>query len=328
MDLQILAQDAYRAGLYHQGTPGVRIDANESAILARQLEFVKRTVYEVKYPEMMSRRFVPASPEGVPAGADTISYDEFDQVGDAKIIANFADDLPEVDTFKVRVTGQVHWIGARYRYSLQDLQRAAFSGVPLSVRKALAARRAIEKTIDTIIATGNSLANLPGFINNSNITPITVTSWDAWVTNDDADDMIKFMTAGISAFFTQTMQTFQCDTVLLDPISYDILALKPRATGSDMTVLQFILETQRRRVPGFDIFPWHKLQNAGAGGTISRAIFYARNPEVLSVSIPQEYTELPPQAVDLAFRVPAYAKTAGVELHQPLAVVYADGADQ
>src|SRR3954470_19644785 len=97
-----------------------RLDVGETAILARQLEYVKASTYDVKYPAFMARNFFPVATD-TPAGAETISYYQWDQFGMAKVIANFADDLPMVDAFAKTFTSNVKSIGAAYKYSTQDL---------------------------------------------------------------------------------------------------------------------------------------------------------------------------------------------------------------
>ena len=72
------------------------LDANESAFFQRELEYVKSNTYDVKYPELKARRLFPLNPE-VDPGATKITYQQYDQTGIAKIIANYADDLPRAD---------------------------------------------------------------------------------------------------------------------------------------------------------------------------------------------------------------------------------------
>ena len=70
-----------------------RLDANESIFFARELEYVKSKAYDVKYPANNALALFPVSTEA-DAGADYISYESYDMIGMAKIIANYADDLP------------------------------------------------------------------------------------------------------------------------------------------------------------------------------------------------------------------------------------------
>ena len=61
-------------------------DADESAFFARELERVKAQTYDVRYPNLRSRDFIPVD-NSVGAGATEVTYRQFDRVGNAKIIA-------------------------------------------------------------------------------------------------------------------------------------------------------------------------------------------------------------------------------------------------
>src|SRR5690606_7886447 len=78
---------------------------NEDAgiIAARQLDYIKARVYERKLPPMAGLSLVPQESDA-PEWAETITYRTFDQVGIAKIIANYADDLPRADVKGTEVT--------------------------------------------------------------------------------------------------------------------------------------------------------------------------------------------------------------------------------
>src|SRR5690606_25509397 len=95
----------------------VRLDARETAILARQLEHVKARTYDVKYPAMMARRYIPVTNE-TPNGANSVTYRQWDQYGMAKVVANHADDLPMVDVVAREFTTPVKSLGDAYQYSV------------------------------------------------------------------------------------------------------------------------------------------------------------------------------------------------------------------
>src|SRR5690554_5233059 len=97
-----------------------RLDSRETAMLARQLEYIKAQTYDVRYPAFKARTFIPVSTE-VPPGAESITYRQWDQYGMAKVIANYADDLPLVDVVAREFTTKVKSLGEAYQYSIQDL---------------------------------------------------------------------------------------------------------------------------------------------------------------------------------------------------------------
>lgn len=74
-----------------------------------------------------------------------------------------------------------------------------------------------------------------------------------------------------------------------------------------------------------EIEAWDQLALADAAGTGPRIVAYHKDPEVLSLEIPQEYEQLPPQPVSLSFVINTHARCAGVLIPFPLGVAYMDG---
>ena len=73
----------------------LRFDSAEDASIffARELDFVKAETYDVQHPEFTAEKHFPISHEVNP-GAETITYYSFEKTGFAKIISNYATDLP------------------------------------------------------------------------------------------------------------------------------------------------------------------------------------------------------------------------------------------
>ena len=57
-----------------------RFDADESAVLARQLESIEKVVSQVRYPDLKALQFVPLIP-GIDPGAETYTWRLQDKVG-------------------------------------------------------------------------------------------------------------------------------------------------------------------------------------------------------------------------------------------------------
>ena len=125
----------------------VHLDANESVFFARELEYVKNRTYDKKYPDLRYSMFLPVSTEANP-GAESITFTSYDQVGIAKIIANYADDLPRCDAFGTQTETKVKGIGDAYGYSIQEIRNSMMANKNLDARKASACRRAIEQKIN------------------------------------------------------------------------------------------------------------------------------------------------------------------------------------
>ena len=306
--------------------PDLRLDANETAMLDRALRYVEAQVYNVEYPELRHRRYVPTD-NSVPPGAESIMYRQFEQVRNAKIIQrSYADDLPRADVLQQEFPIPIKAIGTSFEYSLRDLQAAAFSGVQLDSLRAQAARDSIEFELDDIAAFGREAVSLRGLANNSVVDVISaqdVSGKVTWIGDaKSSKEIISDLSLLTTHIVTETNQIYRPDTILLPTDLFEHIAVMPFGVESDRTVLEWF----RQNHPGVTIEGWYKLNAANAAGTGGRILSYLRRPTVLQEKIPMEYTQLPPQARNLAFVVNAWAITGGVHIYRPKAVVYMDGA--
>ena len=294
-----------------------RLDAAEVAHLTRQLEFVKARTYDVRYAALRARDFIPLSTEVDPA-ADTITYRQWDSVGTAKVIANYADDLPMVDAFAKEFKSKVHSAGAAYQYSIQDLRRSAKAGSSLDVKRAQAARRAIEATLDEIAALGLDEGGLPGFVNHPNV-PIVLPNTGNWL-SATADQILKDLAKLVGSIVTSTKSILKPNTIVMGTSLFVRLAQLYSDTTNQVTVLRSFLNTSPWIT---NIDEWDKLDTASATGG-PRVIAYLRDPEVVELEIPLDFEQLPPQARGLAFVVNCHARIGGTKVYHPLAIAYMD----
>ena len=299
----------------------IRLDAGETAALARQLEHIYAQTYDVKYAELKARRFVPID-TSVDAGAEFFTYRQWNMFGMAKLIANYADDLPRVDSLAKEFPAPIKSLGASYGFSIQDMRRAAMSGSQLDARRARAARRAHEQAFDDIVAFGNADAGLGGMSNNANV-PIVPAVTGTWVTSIATPlQMIEDLNELVNSIILATLETFIPNTLLLDNTSFQRINSTPMSTtgDADKTVLRFFLDNNPYIT---DVDQWNKLNAAGAGG-VSRAIAYQRSEEVLAAVEPQPFEQFPPQARNLEFVIPTHSRVGGVRVQYPLAIAYMD----
>lgn len=299
----------------------IRNDAKFTANLSRELEHVRSQTYDVVYPEMKARQLIPVD-ESVSNGAETVVYRQWDMLGMAKIIHDFADDLPLVDALVEEFTAKIKSVGAAYHYSIQDLRAAGLSGSQLPARRARMARRSIEQAIDAIACLGNSKAGLVGFAQHPNVSLVPVVT-GTWSTATGAE-MIGDMNELVNAVVQANKETFLPDTIALDITNYTRFSTTRISTTGDthMTAMQAFLRSN----PYIrEVVSWNKLANANAAGNGPRAVCYKRDPEVLELVIPQEFEEMPPQPQGLKFNIPCHARVGGCVVYYPLAMGYMDG---
>lgn len=297
-----------------------RLDARETAALTRQLEMVKSKTYDIQYPGLKARQFIPVSSEAN-TGANAITYRQWDQYGMAKVISNFADDLPRVDVSVKEFTTPVQSIGDAYGFSIQELRAAAMSGSQLDTKRASAARRAFEACVDEIAAFGVPDAGLTGFLNHANVGS-TSPDTGTWTGATTPANILRDMNKLVQAVIIQTKQVWTPDTLLLPTAAFALISQTFMSADNNMTILRAFL-ANNPYIKNVD--QWVKLDLADAEGDGPRMVCYARNPEVVELEIPQEFEQFPPQWRNLEAVIPCHGRIGGTVIRYPLAMEYMDG---
>lgn len=297
-----------------------RLDSKYAAFLERQLEFVKAQTYDVQYPALKARLFIPVSTQ-IPSGAASHLYRSWNEYGRARVISNYGDDFPRVGTGVKEFSGTIKSIGASYSYSVEDLRRSAFAGAQLDTRLARAARNAIEFELDELAAFGHQESNLLGFLNNPFVSVEKSKNWfgaQARTPRQIMDDLAEVVTKMVE----NTQEIHAPDSILLPTKHFAYISQTPVSDKSDVTILKSFL-ANNPYIKGID--SWSKLGNADAEGKGARAVIYKRSPEILQLEIPQEFEQFPPQPRNMEFVINCHAKFAGVTIYYPKAVAYVDG---
>ncbi len=296
-------------------------DARQVSFLEKQLEHVKAQTYDIQYPALKARLFIPVSNE-IPNGAASHSYQSWDEYGRAELIANYGDDFKRVGVGVKEFVGSIKSVGASYAYSIEDLRRSAFAGTQLDTRLARAARNAIEFELDHLAAFGHKESNLPGFLVNPWV-PVKKANapWFGQPSKDPRkimDDLASLVMDVVD----KTSEVHAPDTLLLPTKHYAYLAQTPVSPNTETTILKSFL-ANNPYIKGID--SWKKLDQADADGKGPRVVAYKRAPEILELNIPQEFEQFPPQPRNMEFVINCHAKFAGVTIYYPLAVAYLDG---
>lgn len=313
---------------YDEGTLRVlensgRFDANESVFFARQLEYVKSKTYDIKRVDLSAFNLMPISND-IPEGANTMTYRQFDIVGMAKIIANYANDLPRADVVGKEFTTPIRSIGNSYGYNTQEIRAAQFAGMNLNAKKAAAATTVHMQTINKLAFFGDTEYGLPGFLTNANIPAVVLaadgTGSSKTFASKTAAQIVRDVNSLINAVTVQSNGVHRATEVWLPIAAYAQMMSTQNSTASDTTVLGFL----RNNFPGVEFKQVFELAGAGAGGT-NRMYAMQNNSDNWQLEIPMMIKQYSPQQQGLEFVVPVESRFAGVIIEYPLAFAYADG---
>ena len=305
--------------------------------LREQLEYVQQEVVKQDFPEMLmgSGALLPISDE-LPVGAETYSYRILTFVGSAAILANSADDIPEIDAYAEKRVGQIRTIADAYSYSLEDMEAAEFTGMNIDAELAIGAREIIERTLDILGYDGDSKFNLLGWLNHANVPTYTVlndgnenggtnsTEFRHKTPEQIYRDLRQFAAATRSA--TNRVET--PEVIALPETQHSIVMETPYPTNSASgeTVGTFFLKTQRANPGGVQaLVPAPYLAGKGAGGT-DLMVSYRKRMNKIKYHIPLAFQQRPPSPEKrMKYEVVCRARSGGVQVTKPLSMRYASG---
>jgi hypothetical protein len=300
------------------------LDADESVFFQRELEYIKSKTFDVKYAELKARRLFPLNPEADP-GATEITYYQYDQAGMAKIIANYADDLPRVDIKGKKFTSPIKELGAAYGYTIKEIRSSKMANKKIDQRRANAARRAIAQAENRYAFSGDAGTGLPGFLSNPNISSVTIPADGSgasklWSSKTPAQ-IIRDLNLVSNTIVSNTKGVETPDTLLLPVDKYTYIASTPRSDNSDTTILKYFLQNN----PFIKNVDWvNELTGACSGGT-DRLLAYRRDPDALTLEVPSDFEQLDVEKRNLEYIVDCIESFGGVIIYYPLSVCYGDG---
>jgi hypothetical protein len=317
--------------------PDMRFDGADDAsvFFARELDYIKAKTYDRKYPELTALEHFPVSSEVNP-GAETVTYYSYEKTGFAKIITNYATDLPRADVKGKPTTSMIKSIGDAYGYSVQEMRSSRMAGKSLDIRKAEAARYASDRLINKIAYAGDSENNLLGILSSDTNIPEftlptvtkdllgnTITASSAWK-NKEPDAILADLNGMVNYQLFLTKGVENPDTLLLPYQVYGDIATR-RLPNSGETVLSFLLKNS----PWLkNVHPCPELQSdAGEVNptNVNVAILYKKDPEKFTLEIPLMFYQYPLQPKGLEIEVPCEARVAGLIIYYPLSILIAKG---
>ena len=302
---------------------GGNMDAAESAFFARQLEFIRPGVLEVKYPDLKGAMLVPVD-TSIDPGATNYTYQIDDQVGEALASSDLTTRAPRVDVKGTESSTRICNVIDAYGYSIQEAQSAMMAKTPLIPRRAMTARDIIERKLDAIIFTGDTATGLKGLLNLSSTRTFTALTKDAggllWATATP-DEIVADMNGMVNDIVTSSLEIEQPDTMLLPLSKYTMISSRRMGDGSNVTILDFF----KAASPYIKfVEATHKSETAGSGAT-TRVVCYRRDPNKLAALMPLPFTQLPPQADAFELVTNCRARTGGVVVFYPQSISYMDG---
>lgn len=324
------------------------MDMNDQALVlsfARQQSHVLNArVYEIEYEEMDYRALIPINtniPEWA-AGMDTLVADK---VGEAKWQSTFAKDVPLADVTLNMVSTTFSEYAVGYQWNVGELNKAQFSGFPLTARRAEAARFAAEIFVWETALIGASLKGWTGLINHASVVPQPAASVGtaapntAWVLNDGTGNKtpeqivadINNAIMGPANTGNGIINALLADTVLLPPLAMKHIEETPYGVTAPNETIASYVQTRnaytRRTGRPLTLRELPALSRAATVGVAGggRLVAYRNSENVLELPMPMAYRFWPIyQDGPFNFTVPGMGRIGQLDVKRP-GIRYLDG---
>ena len=141
--------------------------------LSRLFNQIINETYGLERESLDALSFIPPQ-AGIGQWLRTWTYKVLSEMGIAKLISDYAEDLPPVSRALELKTNEIREYGVSYGYSEFELMQWLTAGIDLSRDEAETARRKIDEKVDEVLFVGDKDANTTGFLNNANVPMVVV----------------------------------------------------------------------------------------------------------------------------------------------------------
>lgn len=292
---------------------------------------INAEVYAIQYAELNYAELVPVDSSGPEWASGVITY-VTDTAGKANWFHGKAKDmrLAEVTRGKTETTFDMAGIG--YEFDLEEVNRAALVGQPLTNQKADAARRGANEFIHSFALLGDANKGVKGLLNHAapvqGLVAQNAGATSRLWTQKTVDEILADFNTILTGIYTGSQTVEMADTILLPIGKLLYIAQKRIDNTSQTTILEFLkAKNTYTLTTGRELTIRGVLELTGIGaGATDRMVAYRRDPGVLQFYLPMPHRFQPVwQNGPVNFLVPGIFRVGGLEIRRPYAVRYADG---
>jgi len=279
----------------------------------RQLAHIATRAYQAKVPTPNAFSFFSSDSE-IQRGADSyIQYIE-EPLGEAIIIANFADDLPRVNVTQREESKSIQWLGAAYGFSVKDIAAATFANKPLNQTLGITARKIVERKHNRLAWFGDYEAKLDGILTNADVPRVLFSNqFSAATAALTIEDEI---TAAINGVRILTKTTATITDIAFPPAEYAHIHSTSRSTdgNSNTSIAQYILMNN----PSLERIHEAWELDADENGGTALMLGWNRDADSMRYEMVVAFEQQPAQRNGLEFVVDNLGITGGMNIPRPL----------
>jgi len=301
--------------------------AQAVGFVTNNLQAIQAQVEETLYLDFRLNELIPIV-TNVPEGATTYSYRVTDKAGQGSFIENNGTNASGAGISARNVPYSIEYAGIVAKWSIEDLRRAAFTGIPLDSETIDAAATGAMDHIEKVGLVGDAARNFVGLTNLSGIP--TSTAAANWSTLS-AEALVKVIQAEITAVIKSTNEivgrVIKKGLTIYLPIDQFALVTETNiAADANKTVWDFVSQyntwTQMTGQKPM-IKQVAELATAGAGST-ARLLVGFNDVKVMEMAIPMMPRVITTINHGYTVDAPLEYKVSGLNVKRPGTMRYVD----
>lgn len=303
---------------------------DEQVVKIRELfRQIQTEIYGLDRADLTATTLVPAE-TNLKEWIRSYVYKYATEVGYAKFVSDYAEDLPPVARFLQAKAVEIKTIADSYSFSETELNEWLAIGTRIDTAEAESARVFIDEKVDETILKGDAEAGFQGLVNNGNVTmyvPAAGSDSGTVLKGRDLAGVTATIQGMIDAKKTLAANragkaTVKADSLLLAPADYAYIATTPLNANNSTTMLEWLKKTFPQIVNWAEV---EELHNASANGDKDRAVLYKKDRKCVAYLLPIPFRQKQAQERALHYKVPCYARCGGTIFKNLKSVIYADG---
>ncbi len=305
------------------------VEANAQAVgfVTNNLQAIQAEIEEILYLDFRLDEFFPMV-TNIPEGAKSYSYRVVDRVGQGSFIENGGSNANSAQTALRNVAYNLEYGGIIPEWTLEDLRRATFGGVPLDSETVRAGTEGAMDHIEQVGLLGDANFAFEGLTNHSGIT--TAAAAALWSTLT-SDALVAEIQAQVTAIVLATEEIFgrvvkTGMTLYLPIVQADLLLNKGYGDNRDKSVWDYVrtnnIWTNYTGKP-LELKIVAEMSTAGAGST-ARALFGFKDTRVMEMAMPIAPRVITTVNKGYSICTPMEYKVSGLNVKRPTAMRYLD----
>lgn len=249
------------------------------------------------------------------AGAIGELVTQINHLGEAKVVGDYADDLPTVGVGSQQTMQRYQTLGTSFQYSISEIEQAQRTGASLTTDLALASANAHVRAWIRSAFFGIPNYEVNGLLNNGAVASDPGALTLDFSTEDDAKAALREIGAFVLSH-NAAQNGLDSNTLL---VGSELWAGIVSADVGNTSGAQYLLDrygvTVKRAGQLDSAVRADALPNDQYSGELMA--LYRNSEDVLTVRVPLGYDQREPQAKDLHYIVPCRSVTGGLIIRQP-----------